>query len=147
MARPEVRLVARLKAITAVAALVSDRVYPVLLPQGEPLPALVYEIESDRPEGAAKGNCTAARIQLTVHCIGETTSTAHGYGAAHALADAVRGDCSTTSASGVASWVDADGRVWRMEDSNDEIIELAPGEGAPAAYSVRQSYSTWYTIT
>lgn len=68
---------------TAVAAIVSKRVYPVVIPQKGALPAITYQRVSGRREnGFQAGELTAVRVQ--VDC------WADGYSEVRGLADAAR---------------------------------------------------------
>lgn len=90
MAQLEEAIVARVAAIPALAALVSTRVYPLVLPQNPTLPALTYRrISTTRPTAMGRDPGIAfPRIQFTVWA----TGTAGGYANAKAVKDALRGD-------------------------------------------------------
>ena len=75
----------------AVAALVSDRIYPLMIPQGEPLPAITYSVvatDEDNQEGDAD---TLARARVQLDCWATT------YKQANDLARAVRLALPTTT--------------------------------------------------
>jgi len=70
---------------TDVAALISARVYPMLMPQGYTLPAIVYQrISVDRPHTLDQGPVGRAIGRFQVDCYAET------YAAVNELANKVR---------------------------------------------------------
>ncbi len=73
-----------LVADAAVAALVSTRVFPSLIPQGSTMPAIVFAVVSDVPENALTGDSTTrlvnARVQID--CYSKTYLEAHAVSAA-----------------------------------------------------------------
>jgi hypothetical protein len=77
-----VQLYALLSANAGVAALVGDRIFPQVMPQGGQLPALVYAVVDDVPENTLTGyTLRGARVQID--CYGKA------YIAAQGTADAV----------------------------------------------------------
>lgn len=82
-----------LEAATALTALVSTRIYLDTRPEADPLPAVVYEIITDRQDNARineKEKCTA-RVQ--VNCLARTAE------AAVAVREAARIGCHNKSGS------------------------------------------------
>jgi len=82
----EQAIYSKLSADPAVSALVSTRIYPSVVPQGESMPAITYQMVSGVPEettDTAQG-WRVARFQIT--CWAET------YSGAKTLAEAVRKD-------------------------------------------------------
>jgi hypothetical protein len=73
-----------LNASAKIAALCNDRVFPLKLPQGAMLPAIVYRRESGRPEYTLQG-CSCESVVLALN------SYALTYEEAKELALAVRG--------------------------------------------------------
>lgn len=80
----ESALLALLTANAGVAALAGTRIYAVQLPQQPTLPAVTYELVSDRRQGTFTGPAGLPGSLFRVH------SWAAGYAAAKALANAVR---------------------------------------------------------
>lgn len=80
---PDVR--EKLLANAAVVALIGDRIYANVAPQGAAVPRVVFTVISNIPEnsftGTAETRITSARLQLDCY--------AKRYDAAHELADAV----------------------------------------------------------
>ena len=87
---------AALEASPEVAVLTGDRIYPLKLPQGATLPALVYQRTESKPQGALDGYASEA-VTLTVN------SFALDYSTAKALALAVRETMSEPPLSAVFS--------------------------------------------
>lgn len=75
---------AQLIASSAVTALVSTRIFPQYIPQGQPVPAVVLTLISEVPvnsfDGSAETRLRQARIQVDAY--------AKGYLEAHAIASA-----------------------------------------------------------
>lgn len=69
-------IVARLLTDSGVAALVSDRVYPVSVPQASPMPAIAYVRISGQPVYTSDGESGLASARLEIDCWGETYTSA-----------------------------------------------------------------------
>jgi len=130
---PQTRLVAKLKATTAVTAIVSTRIYPVLRPAGTALPAVVYQVLSNNPVNTAGGSTTTREMRLTVDCIAGT------YAGAWALANVVR--------DALSGWVDDSGDVWHLDSETDSPGDLGPGQEEQVTYGVNQDYLVWFDET
>ena len=87
----EENIVAMLKADTALAALVVNRIYPLTLPQESELPAIRYTMISSRPTTTHDGDSGLATALFQFDCFAAT------YTAAKALAAALRATLSGTS--------------------------------------------------
>jgi len=131
MSKPWVTMVAKLKADSAVAALIGARVYPMLRPQGTTLPAIEYEVTNDNPLNVASGATTTSECTITVDCIAST------YIGARALAAAVQ-----TCLGGTA---DANGDIWHLTNQADVPGDIAPGQDIFESYVVSQDYSVWHS--
>lgn len=127
---PGTRLVAKLKATTAVTDIVSARIWPMFAPQGEALPYIVYEITVDNPSNHATGTTGTASMRLAVSCLAST------YGGAKTLAAAV--------ATVLSGWTDDSGCLWHLDSSSDDISEMMIGRDVPEFYAVTQEYIVWH---
>lgn len=78
---------ARLSNYSALAALVSDRIYPVHLPQDSALPAVVFQKVSGIPVPALVADTDLIEARYQVTCIAESYDAATGV---KAVADQVR---------------------------------------------------------
>lgn len=63
----EKSIFAQLYAHPGLNALVADRVYPVVLPQGVTLPALTYQVISDVPESDLDGDSDLRNLRVQVY--------------------------------------------------------------------------------
>lgn len=77
-------LVAHLKADAGVSALVSSRIYPLLLPEGAALPAISYQTVGDVLHYSHSGNSKLRRARVQITCHADT------YAGAKSLAGAVK---------------------------------------------------------
>lgn len=82
----ESAVIARLKATAAVTALVSTRVWNLILPQKPTLPAIRVQIVTDPQIQHLRGSVDAAPARVQVDCYG---AEANGYAPVEAIADAV----------------------------------------------------------
>ena len=129
---PYTRMVTRLKATSAVTALVGTRVHPGFAPSNT-LPAIVYDVTSDEPENHSTGT-------TATHCMRiEVTSYAATYAGAKALAAAVE-----TALSG---WNDSTGAVWHLDSSADDSGEVQAGANVLTFFAVVQQYQVWYATS
>lgn len=83
---------AALTADTAVTALVAQRIFPDEVPEGTPMPAVVYQVISDVPENSLDGDAVSrrklARVQVDCYARAEKGRTGR-YRLAHQVATAV----------------------------------------------------------
>lgn len=120
----------------SVAALVSDRIYPLMIPQGEPLPVITYSVvatDEDNQEGDA---ATLARARLQLDCWATT------YKQANDLARAVRLALPTTTGA-IGS-----------ESNRVEGVSIIPIETGRQFYEpdtryyrVMLEFYVWYPVT
>lgn len=116
----ETDLVTALKAAAGVDAIIAGRIFPLLRPQGESLPALVYERISTDPVNSLQGSSGLDGVQLRL------TSWAPSYKTAQQLATAVR--AAMAAAPGFKSVYQA------QQDSYDKDV---------GQYGVVQEYRLW----
>jgi hypothetical protein len=86
-------VVARLKADTAVSAIVGTRIRPLEAPQGDSYPLIVFRKVSDVPDYAMGGQSGLSEARIQIHCWAQDApggGSAGAYGQAKALAEAVR---------------------------------------------------------
>ncbi len=69
---------------SAISAIVGERIYPINLPSGESVPAIVYTIESIDPLVTLAGEVGIDNAKIEIIC------WSNNYGQAHELAQAVR---------------------------------------------------------
>jgi hypothetical protein len=147
MSRPEPRLVAKILSLQAVQDLGITQIHPILVPQGRPYPAIVYQVLRDWPESPADGRTDSHWIKIRVSCLARGSD---GYAAIRALATAVEGDSgrqadgSMGEPSGVSGWLDDEGNCWLKEESFDEGGEIQSGTDHIEAYCINQIYQTAY---
>lgn len=96
-----------------VAALVSTRIYPDLVPEGKTLPYIGYERVSTEPVNALSGAQLGALVGLTVACWAGTRV------AAEALADAVVAALAPSSFAYLARGVEMDEATGRLAATVD----------------------------
>lgn len=113
----EADLVAHLRADSGIAAVVGDRIYPVVLPQNSAKPAITYQEITGIPQTDLSGDDgDLMEIRVQVDCWGENP---RGYTAASALADLVRVRLQTaaTNFHAVTNWrrigYEDDARLYR----------------------------------
>lgn len=125
----EAGLYSHLAANAGVSALVSTRIYPLLLPQEPTLPALVYQRISTNPLGHSQdGPNHLARVRMQLRCHGATLL------AAKQLADAVR--AALDGYSGTMGTVTVLS-CFRADEGDDDEPETG-------TYSVRADYMIVY---
>lgn len=145
MSLPHAKLVARLKSISAVTALVGSKVFPILAPQGTQYPCVVYQVIGNSPETTLDGSTTTFTMRVRVSCLSLTTAGEQGYKGAWDLAAAIIGDCDSTP-TGLNGWVDSDGLIWHLEDCFDEIGDIMYGRDQMEAFVVNQVYLVEYGV-
>lgn len=124
MATVEQPLIDRLLADSFLSHTVVDRISPQVRAQGDPLPAIVYEVVSDEHMGATlNGPATMHRITVDFRCYSDD------YAQAKQIADAVR-----ASLDGVA-FAEVQ---WSAAERTDHTVEqLSDGTGdAPRSAAV-----------
>lgn len=134
MSDPRIRMVARLKAITAVTDLVGARIWPMIARQAQAQPYIVYRMVDRVPINHSAGTTTSNYMRIQVDLV------ASSYDGVMALADAVRGDEAESSPTGLSGWVDADSRVWHLESEQDDMEQIMDGRDQPVAFRIMQDY-------
>ncbi len=134
MSEPHIRLVAKLKGTSAVTALVVARIWPMIVPQGQALPYIVYRRVDSVPINHAHGTTADDFTRIQIDCCAST------YDGARALADEVRGDEDESNPTGLSGWIDGDNRVWHLEIEQDGMEPPWEGTDRPAAFIVSQDY-------
>jgi hypothetical protein len=140
MSSPEEKLVARLKAIASVTAVVGTQIWPIKQTQGTTGNCIVYNRSASRPVNSAGGATATAevRFQLRLMCV--------DYPTAKALANAVRGNPEAVGGpTGLSGWTDADGCVWHKTAERDDPGPIKPAQDEPEDWGVLQEYSVWCT--
>lgn len=97
----EEHVFAALTANPAVAALVSQRIYPLVMPQNPTLPAIRYEVTGQASEWALTGAEAMRETMFDVDCWAAETSGKSAYAAAKEVQEAVRAALDAYSASGI----------------------------------------------
>lgn len=126
-------LYTKLSGTTAVSDIVAARIYPLLVPQGGTLPAIVYQRISGEHEHSHDGisGLATARFQIT--------SIAATYTAAKALAEQVRIalDCKT------GTWGTTDVQSSFLTNDTDAAYEPLPGS-ATGTVGISADYEFGY---
>lgn len=99
----ESELYSLLSAAAGVIALVADRIYPDLIPEGKDAPYLGYERANAEPVTTLEGTVLAWRVNLVIACWADTRLQANQ------IADAVLAALA--------------GTAWRYEGSGSEVDE------------------------
>ena len=127
MSTLEEALYAHLAADAAIAALVSTRIYPMLVPQDSDLPAIAYQRISRIGQHSHDGASVPARARIQITCLASTYSGAKAL--AGAVEDALDGYSGTVSSVVIDAFLD------------NELDEWAGTFDLPV---VRQDYLIWY---
>ncbi len=69
-------IVAALLAAPTITALVGSRIYPLFRPDGDPLPAIVYQRISTMPENSLLGFSKLDMVRIQFTCYGKTVAAA-----------------------------------------------------------------------
>lgn len=117
-------IVARLRASTAVTAIVVNRIFPAVAPQGAAAPRIVYTVVSDVPQNTLDGSAETRlrQIRLQVDCY------AAKYVDAENLADAVDAVIGNLDAPGLSAWRENSTSLY------DDEAEL---------HRIMQEYTVW----
>lgn len=102
---PEEAVIARLEAVTPLAALVSTRIYMLKLPQKPTLPAVRVQRISNRRDQHLRGPGYPAASRVQVDAFVTEVPGADPYAAVIDVAAAIRGDGLGDSASGLWGWM------------------------------------------
>ncbi len=76
----ETDLYAVLAGSAGLAALVSTRIYPDAIPEDQPLPSVVYSVESANPEACLDSSIAATATRFRIVGWGKTRTSASGVG-------------------------------------------------------------------
>ena len=74
--KAETALYALLDASPSLAMLVGSRIYLDTRPEADPLPAVVYELVSDKQDNTRMGEFETAKARLQVNCLGQMAEDA-----------------------------------------------------------------------
>ncbi|WP_297479007.1 DUF3168 domain-containing protein [Ferrovum sp.] len=74
--KAETALYALLNASSELGTLVSSRIYLDTRPEADPLPAVVYELVSDKQDNTRVGEFETAKARLQVNCLGQMAEDA-----------------------------------------------------------------------
>ena len=140
MSRPEVLLVAKLKSMSAVTALVGTRVWP-LYRKANTLPAITYEVTGDEPINHSTGTTKTSFVRVSILCFAAT------YAGVKTLAAAVRGDEAESSPSGISGWTDGNSSIWHLQSVIEDMEAPRTGENIPELYFVQMVFQLGYTQT
>lgn len=143
----ETVLVARLKAMTGLTALVSTRIWPLTAPQGAALPLVLYELVSETLVNDSTGTTKTRECEFRIVAFAEANDSASGYSAMVAVADAIKGDEARTSGTGLSGWTDAAGDVWHLMSQSDNSGELEAGTDVLQVYAREMVFNVWHTAT
>jgi hypothetical protein len=127
---PEEAVVARLESLTPVTALVGDRIYLHMLPEGAAYPAVRVQLVAEDSEYHIRGQVAMKSARVQVDHYTHETSGVDAYAALATLAAAIDGDGNGTAATGLSGWKGSIGspafdvsgcfRVMRMGPRYDE---------------------------
>jgi hypothetical protein len=134
MSDPRERLVAKLKGMASVSALVGSRIWPMRAPQGQSKPYIAYRVVDRVPINHAAGTTASNYMRIQLDLCSPT------YDGAIALASAVRGDEDEETPTGLSGWIDGDGRLWHLEMEQEDADDEMPGRDEPEAFRVMQDY-------
>lgn len=125
----------KLSGTSAIRAIVDYRIYPLVLPQKESLPAITYRIVTNMPVHAMISDATLTGYRLQISCWGETYLSAKSI--ADAVKTALRDDLNAT-------W----GAVTVQRCFFDNELDLyEPAEGDfTAAYHIPIDFIVWAEV-
>lgn len=138
MAAPRNRLVAKLKGMAAVEAIVGTKAFPVKAPQGTVLPYITYQQTADPPANHSTGATSTAECRIQVNCWAST------YDGAVSLAAAVRGNEAESAPTGISGWIDDEGNVWHLQNEADGMESIMRGRDEFEAFQVVHNYLVWH---
>lgn len=130
---PEAALRSALVGSTAVTALVSTRIYPLLAPASASLPFVTWRRSGITREQTLSAPMGVPRVSVEYSIYGTT------YEQARDVADAMR-----VVLDGYGGTVDnTQVRQTSLENESDDFVELA-GADLPPVYQITQSYDIWW---
>lgn len=133
MKKPDYVLRSALLNSQPVAALVAERVHPVMAPGSPTLPFVVYRRISIQRSQSLGGPLGLPRLSVEFNIYGAT------YDSARQVADAVRACLDGYGGSLENTTVEQTS----LESESDDFVSLAGAE-LPAVYAITQTYDVWY---
>ena len=116
--KAEQAIYALLNSSTALAALVTDRIYLDTRPEADLLPAVVYEVISDRQDNARLGEQEKASARIQVNCLAQMAEDAAN------VREAVRQACHNQSGTFAGVTVISCLQEGSGADSYDELVNI-----------------------
>ncbi len=116
--KPELAIYGLLNASNSLATLVGTRIYLDTRPEADPLPAVVYELISDKQDNTRSGEPETARARLQVNCLGQMAEDAAN------LREAVRLACHNQSGTFNGVTVISSLQAGTGADSYDELVNI-----------------------
>ena len=137
MKSPERLLADQLKNNPAVAAIVGDRVFPVIAPASSAIPFITWRRSAVQREMTLQGPLGMPTVTLAIDIYAET------YEAVRELADRCRATLDGWGG-GLGNWISV--RNVSLLNESDGFVQLAGGD-LPPVYSVTQTYTVlWQEI-
>jgi len=137
MKSPERLLADQLKNSPAVAAIVGDRVFPVIAPASSAIPFITWRRSAVQREMTLQGPLGMPTVTLAIDIYAET------YEAVRELADRCRATLDGWGG-GLGNWISV--RNVSLLNESDGFVQLAGGD-LPPVYSVTQTYTVlWQEI-
>lgn len=116
--KAETALYALLDASPSLAMLVGSRIYLDTRPEADPLPAVVYELVSDKQDNTRVGEFETAKARLQVNCLGQMAEDAAN------VREAVKMACHNQSGAFGGVTVLACIQSGSGTDSYDELVNI-----------------------
>lgn len=133
---PEAVLRSALVGSTAVTALVSTRIYPLLAPASASLPFVTWRRSGINREQTLAGPMGVPRVSVQYSIYGST------YEQARDVADSMRQVLDGYGGTADNTQV----KQASLEDESDDFVELA-GADMPPVYQITQTYDIWWQET
>ncbi len=116
-----------------IVAVVGERIYPLSIPQGESLPAIVYQVISEEHDNHVDGSGGLAHATVQISCY------ATSYAAARNLAETIR--VAITGDRGTYASIEVTGCLL---ESDLDIYHPPADASDVGVYQIANSYSYWY---
>ena len=116
--KAEQAIYALLNGSASLAALVAARIYLDTRPEADPLPAVVFELISDRQDNARQGEPEKATARIQVNCLGQMAEDAVN------VREAVKAACHNQSGTFAGVTVLACLQEGSGADSYDELVNI-----------------------
>ena len=134
----------RLLLVSAVTALVSTRVYVLTFGQSQTWPAVRVVMVSEPLIKSVAGETALAQTRVQVDSVTAVGSGGNPYTAAIALADAIHGDGSFASPTGLEHWRGSLGSpAYEVKGIGRLDRAVSYDAGPPRVIRVRQDYEVW----